>query len=394
MKSTKAKLANIALLLGSSVFALLLCELGCRLLLNPADYLSQDPVSDKILGAVLAVHGSGYDSWGFRNQKVPSSVDIVATGDSHTYGNGAKMDDSWPYVLGRLTGRSVYNMALGGYGPNQYCYLLKTKALVLKPQLIVCGLYMGDDFENAYKITYGLDYWSYLREHPATKVDVDIWKHPADPSWHKGIREWLSRHSIVYRLVFHGPLLGRLKGDVQIQNASRVDDSATTLIVKDKNICEAFLPKKLLGKIDQTSPAIQEGMRITFKLLDEMNRTCRSNNIGFVVAVIPTKEAVFADYLEHNSALPLNDVMDKLIANERIARSKLFAFLNESGIRYVDTLPSLKQSVEHELYTRTSLDMHPNKNGYKVIAETVAKKVGRASVTAEDLSGRVQALHH
>ncbi len=297
------------------------------------------------------------------------------------------MDDSSPYVLGRLTGRSVYNMGLGGYGPNQYYYLLKTKALALKPQIIVCGLYMGDDFENAYKITYGLDYWSYLREHPATKVDFDIWKRPPDPSWHKRIRNWLSRHSVVYRLVFHGSLLGRFKGDVQIQNASLFNDRATTLIVKDKNICEAFLPKGILGRIDQTSPAVQEGMRTTFKLLDEMNRTCRSNNIAFVVAVIPTKETVFADYLEHNNALPLSGVMDKLIANERIARSKLFGFLNESGIRYVDTLPALKQSVEHELYTR-ALDIHPNKNGYKVIAETVAKNVRSAARTAENSSSK------
>lgn len=200
----KAKLVNIGLLLGASVFALLLCELGCRLFLNPADYLSQDPMPDKILGAVLTVHGSGYDAWGFRNRKVPSSVDIVAIGDSHTFGNTAKMDESWPYVLGRVTGRSVYNMALGGYGPNQYNYLLKTKALSLKPKLIVCGLYMGDDFENAYRITYGLDYWSYLREHPAEKVDFDIWEHDADPTWHKQIRVWLSRHSVVYKMVFHG----------------------------------------------------------------------------------------------------------------------------------------------------------------------------------------------
>ena len=103
-------------------------------------------------------------------------------------------------------------MALGGYGPNQYYYLLKTKALTLKPKLIVCGLYMGDDFENAYKITYGLDYWSYLREHPAEKVDFDIWEHEADPTWHKRIRIWLSRHSVVYKLVFHGSLLGSTEG--------------------------------------------------------------------------------------------------------------------------------------------------------------------------------------
>ena len=273
-------------------------------------------------------------------------------------------------------------MALGGYGPNQYYYLLKTKALSLKPTLIVCGLYMGDDFENAYKVTYGLDYWSYLRELPADKVNFDIWEHEADPTWHKRIRTWLSRNSVVYKLVFHGGLIGRIKGDAQIQNASRLYDSATALIIKDKNIREAFLPTGILNRVDQTNPGVQEGMRITFKLLDEMNRICRTNNIAFVVAVIPTKEAVFADYLERDSTLPLSDVMDKIIANERIAREKLFQFFNESDIHYVDTLPALTQSVEHELYARTAQDIHPNKNGYKVIAEAIAADVEGPRATA------------
>jgi len=395
MRWIKRTLVNIALLLGSTVLALSLCELGCRMFLNPADYLSQDPVPDPILGAVLKVHGSGYDAWGFRNPKVPSSVDIVAIGDSHTFGNCAKMNESWPYVVGRLTGKSVYNMALGGYGPNQYDYLLKTKALSLKPKMIICGLYLGDDFENAYKITYGLDYWSYLRERPAEKVDFDIWEHPADPTWDKRVRNWLSRNSLVYKLVFHGSLLARLKGDVQIQNASRLYDSATALILKDKNICEAFLPTGILNRLDQTNPGVQEGMRITFRLLDDMNQICRANNIEFVVAIIPPKEAVFADYLEHNNNLPLSDVLDKLIANERVAHEKVFEFFNKSGIRYVDTLPALKQAVEHELYARTAQDIHPNKNGYRVIAEAVAADVRNQRGTAENVpAGPGAALQH
>ena len=52
---------------------------------------------------------------------------------------------------------------MGGYGPNQYYCLLQTKAFGLKPATIIGGLYMGDDFDNAYRITYGLKYWSSLR---------------------------------------------------------------------------------------------------------------------------------------------------------------------------------------------------------------------------------------
>jgi hypothetical protein len=52
---------------------------------------------------------------------------------------------------------------MGGYGPNQYYCLLQTKAFGLKPATIIGDLYMGDDFDNAYRITYGLNYWPSLR---------------------------------------------------------------------------------------------------------------------------------------------------------------------------------------------------------------------------------------
>ena len=175
---------------------------------------------------------------------------------------------------------------------------------------------------------------------------------------------------------------------MQIENASRLYEGATALIVKDKNIREAFLPTGILNRVDQTNPGVQEGMRITFKLLDEMNRICRANNIAFVVAVIPTKESVFAEYLERDKTLPLSDVMDKVIANERIAREKLFQFFNESDIHYVDTLTALTQAAEHELYARTAQDIHPNKNGYKVIAEAIGRRSSKINAVLPEARQR------
>jgi hypothetical protein len=372
MKGIKKLAVNLGVFAVAIGIGLLLCELGARLILNPADYLSQTPVPDKILGAVLTTRGSGYDEWGFRNKTVPTSVEIVAIGDSHTFGNTAKMDESWPYVLGRLRGASTYNMGLGGYGPNQYYHLLKTKALPLKPKMVVCGLYMGDDFENAFRITYGLEHWSYLRELPAdNQVNANIWEVAQEGGWNRRFRTWLSRNSVVYKLVFHGPLLGRIKGNLQIENAARLYDSTAALIIKERNIREAFLPKGILMRLDQDREGVREGMRITFKLLKEMDQLCRQNNVQFVVAVIPTKETVFSEYLE-GKKMPLSEVIDRLIANERIAREKVFKFLGESDIRHVDTLPALKRSIEHELYARTAVDIHPSNNGYKVIAEAIS----------------------
>jgi hypothetical protein len=368
---------NLGVLAVSACLGLLLCEFVSRLVLNPADFLKLEVVPNDVLGAVPSPSAmGGFDRWGFRNRKVPETADIVAVGDSHTYGNTAKMEESWPYVLGRLTGRQVYNMGLGGYGPNQYFYLSSTEALSLKPRMIIWGLYMGDDFENAFSITYGLNHWAYLRELPPQKVDANIWDAPESDgaSWNKRIRVWLSRHSVLYQLVFHFGFGGKLQGEAQIRNAAQLYPGlAASLIVPEKNILEAFRPKSMLTRLDQQNPDIREGMRITFELMTEMNRLCRQKNVQFLVVVIPTKEMVFSDYLEHNSRLPLSDVFDNLIADERLARQQTFKFLTDSGIPYVDSLPALKGSVEHELYARTAADMHPSKNGYAVIAKVVSE---------------------
>jgi len=363
---------NICILALSLAIGLLLCEFLSRMILHSADFLSIEPVSDDVLGMVpSAATKAGYDAWGFRNRQVPEQADIVAVGDSHTYGNTARMEDSWPIVLGHLTGRTAYNMGMGGYGPNQYFYLLKTKALSLKPKLIICGLWVGDDFENAYQITYGLDYWAYLRQIPGQKASYNIWGTPDTPVWHKRMRVWLSRHSVIYQLLFHASSLGRFQGEAQIKIDPKVDPSVTALIIPEKNILEAFRPEVVLRALDQQNPDIREGVRITFKLLQDMKELCDQNQVQFLVVVIPTKETVFSPYLEPRPELHLSDVLQKVTINELQAREKMFEFFKENSISYVDALPALQASAEHQLYARTAQDMHPNRNGYGVIADAV-----------------------
>jgi hypothetical protein len=268
---------------------------------------------------------------------------------------------------------------MGGYGPNQYFHLLTTKALKLKPRLIAVGLYIGDDFENAFLITYGLKHWADLRTLSPGQVDFNIWAAPQAESWHKRVRVWLSQHSVLYQLVFHGPLLGRFQGELQIRNADRTSALVTTLSVPEKNILEAFRPEGMLRVLDQDNPAVREGMRITLRLLAESNAISRRAGIGFLVVVIPTKEMVFADYLEHNRKIHLGETINRLLANERLAREATFRFLRESGITYVDALPALRRSVADRLYARTATDMHPNGNGYRVIAEAVHEALGKGA---------------
>lgn len=372
-------IAKFIFVLVSVTVGVLLCEAGSRLILNPADYLSAKTIRDNILGITIAPNSSGFDEWGFRNRRVPSTAELVAIGDSHTFGNTATMDDSWPSVVARVTGREMYNLGLGGYGPNQYYHLLTTRALKLHPKWVLCGLYMGDDFENAFSITYGLDRWSFLRNGRWDNVNADIWGASDPLVWGSGVRNWLSENSMIYRLVFHGPLLAMMKQNLQFRQASlNSDPNMTALIVDDKNIHEAFRPIGIANRLDQTSAQIREGMRITFYLLKEMDNACKQEGCRLLVAIIPTKETVFSEYLEKNSELHLYEVLERLITNERSAKNALIEFLTSTGIAYVDTFPALQQSVGNQLYARSTRDMHPGKNGYRVIGEAVAQYLSRA----------------
>ena len=382
MKARQA-LANAVVFLVSLLVGIILCEAGARLVLNPADYLSVTTRSDPILGITIAPNSPGFDSWGFRNAGVPETADVVAIGDSHTFGNTAKMNEAWPSVVQSQTGLTVYNMGLGGYGPNQYYQVLTTRGLALRPKLVVCGLYMGDDFENAFSTTYGLDYWAALRTSRWGRVQADIWGDAEPPGPLKVFRNWLSRNSMVYRLVIHSPALSALKGSLQTEVANATaDPSVTTLESADGTLHEAFRPIRIAAGLDQSRAEVKEGMRLTFHFLREMNLACRRIGCSFAVVIIPTKETVFAEYLQSARQLNLRDKIDAIIANERIANTALETFLDQSGIPYVNALPALRQGVGQGLYYRGPADMHPGPNGYRVIGETVISFLREAELVA------------
>lgn len=373
----------------SGALAILLCEILSRILLNPADFLSPQTVQDDVLGIAIAPQSSGFDTWGFRNSKVPDRADVVAIGDSHTYGNTAKMDDAWPAVVAKATKRQVYNLGLGGYGPNQYYQLLMTKGLSLHPRWVVCGLYMGDDFENAFMITYGLEHWSSLRVGQWTNVNYDIWGTTAAPVWGADVRNWLSTHSMVYRLTVHSPLFAVVKEAIRFDQVSTQTDSQTTaLIIDEHNLREAFRPIGMAERLDKTTAPVQEGMRITFHLLKEMNQACIKAGCRFLTVIIPTKETVFAEQIAKHPQLHLWDALERVIANEQSVKADLLEFLSREDISYVDALPALRRSITNKLYAQTTRDMHPGTNGYRVIGEAVVAYL--AEHAAENDAARVR----
>src|SRR5210317_913473 len=93
------------------VVSFLLSEFVARQIFNPVDYLLPELKDDEYLVHRISSGSGGHDEWGFRNYERPPNADIVAIGDSQTYGISASSDQSWPAHLSKISGQATYNMA-------------------------------------------------------------------------------------------------------------------------------------------------------------------------------------------------------------------------------------------------------------------------------------------
>ena len=147
--------------------------------LFPPQFRAGPDLSDAELGVRGNPQFPEHDANGFRNRGVPDTTDIVAIGDSHTYGTDVAFDQAWPRVLEKLTSCRVYSMAFGGYGPLQYAILAK-RALGYKPRLILVGIYFGNDFYDNWQM--------YLRTPSKYPVPTEL----LTKAWEKERRKPLS----------------------------------------------------------------------------------------------------------------------------------------------------------------------------------------------------------
>jgi hypothetical protein len=141
----------------------------------------------------------------------------------------------------------------------------------------------------------------------------------------------------------------------------------------DKNgIYTGFTPELRLRALDLEDPRVKEGLLISLDVFARMKAYCLEHAIHLLVTMIPTKESVYARYLENDPALE-NTAIKSLLTNERTVTAIVKAFFEDHGIQYVNLLPQLQEQVARVQLYPGNFDGHPNKNGYRVIAENVER---------------------
>lgn len=124
-----------------------------------------------------------YDEAGFCNPEghAAEPMEIVAVGDSFTECN-VPVEQSWPALLQTFSGRSTYNLGIGGIGPYEYVQILKQFGLQKHPRIVIMNIYEGNDLRDA------LRYWDH-RNNKGGDAQVG--------ELNSGRGNWLLRHSYV-----------------------------------------------------------------------------------------------------------------------------------------------------------------------------------------------------
>ena len=304
----------LAALLVLSVLTLALVEVALRIALPTADFLQADLRDDPVLGLMIAPHNNGHDANGFRNASVPAQTDILAVGDSFTYGYNAPRGGAWPAHLQRLTGQTVYNAGVGGFGPLQELHVTQQQAPKLKPKTVVMAIFLGNDITDAYNLAQSREHWHPWRitARPAgSKTALDEladreWAEQESKRFAAPLRDWLSMHSMTYGVLRTTVLtpLAAMRASKQV-TAADPNDKMPWTDVQAPAQSTIFNARQRLMALDPAQTETQEGLQITERALQAMQAQATAQGYHLVVAFIPTKERAHCKrLLDAGVALP------------------------------------------------------------------------------------------
>jgi lysophospholipase L1-like esterase len=374
-------LGAAALVGASTLVAMLLGEAAARVVLNPADFLHAKLIDDPVLGQRIAPLTTGHDALGFRNAALPPAADIVAIGDSMTYGVSAPREGAWPQQLGGFLGERVYNMGLGGFGPLQYVHLAQSAAPPLKPRLMIVGFYFGNDLMDAYYVAHQVPHWDAWRVSAARGAGPTAFDAAGQAEPRKrfeALRNWLARNSMLYsvlRVTVFAPLAAREQDGMAAQAAPDV-----RMLWHDRAkpaVRTIFTPRYRLSAVDTDLEAVREGLQIAQKALAALQAAAERQGVQLLLVLIPTKERAYCRHLRQTGeTLPESFV--RLCEAEARTSAELARFLSARQIVHVDVTGALESQIErHAQLYPSDADGHPQSAGYAVIAQEVASTVRR-----------------
>jgi lysophospholipase L1-like esterase len=360
---------DVILLITSVIVPLAIAEIGLRTFTPYPVSWTSNQVRHEKLGYVMDPGLAEIDKSGFRN-KNQQPADIVAIGDSFTFGTNVTSDHSWPKALGRMLGKNVYNYGVGGYGLIQYSVLLDT-AIERKPDAILVALYLTNDLDDVCRHVARFEYLKAQANQMG--VDTSLCPDAYNPALEKfSISRILNDNVALYSILRTSYMRYRMGRMIDS------NDQHDALIVNDgmqRTILHKLSLERNAPFVDLKNPHIAMGFSLLKDFLQKARRETQARNIRFGVLLIPSKERVFYGYLKEKG-YKLSDEYEQLVENDDRLRKATAAFMKKIGVSSADVLPDMENAIRkyRNVYPATT-DGHPLETGYQVYAEAAAKLV-------------------
>jgi hypothetical protein len=318
------------------------------------------------LGWVMDSAIPDIDCNGFRNACVMEHPDIVTIGDSHTYGYNVKREDSWPMQLAKKTGLEIYNMGMGGYGFQQYLYLLE-RAIAMKPCAIIIGCFPTNDLVDYIYFDYHrADAEAQSSEHAAQKKSLwQLIRHAGENFTPPRLYANSAICSML-RYYFYDPSLDFIQVKLNPERTS----AGQKLIIKYgpySTIINAT--GTVLKNIDPADPKLGAALMRLGMLFNGPLQKARDGNIRVYFLFIPAKESIWYDYMVENK-YPIDTGCKEVVFRENELVQKLAGYFKAQGAETCYFRKEMALAVKRGARIwPSSSDRHPNANGYKIYAD-------------------------
>jgi lysophospholipase L1-like esterase len=360
----------------SALLALVLLELGLRLF---TVFPIHSPSANRRVDSVLMYtmdpgRLDGIDEFGFRNEGTRVDVEVVAIGDSHTYGYNVSAEDAWPQQLARMSGLKTCNLGVGGYGVLQYVRLLE-EAWAMAPRHVVLGLYLANDLQDVCAVLRQSDFWrrwaaqqGFDISATTTAVASATVQKASVPAW-AAIRRQVARTALGSCAAYYSGLWQR--------------PGTNAMLTVDLPGIETRLGLERISWhgawVDTNRAEIAEALNILTSVMAWAQEQARRHRIDFSIALFPSKENAYFGL----PGLPSEgwpETVRESVARERSLNGEVLRIARSQGIRVVDMQPAMSAGLQAgtRLYPRHN-EFHPVADGYAIYARTLFDRLIRTN---------------
>ncbi len=306
------------------------------------------------------------DGRGYRNQTHLGAYDVVVLGDSFAEGSSVSDEHPWPVRLASLSGLSVYNLGMSGYDPLHYLESLRDVGLALKPRVVLCMIYEGNDFRSI-------------------KSDEKRRR----PNLASRFSEYVDRSPLIIavdKLLIN--TFGPINSDGPLKDAGEIDWLPLAIPEGLGAKYYAFEPKQLRDLYQGRDDFAADRHWLNPRgQLEEMSRLCQDAGCKLVIVFAPTKahvtlplaaEKLVAEKVRAFTAISYKEELPEageflrnLLLNVEAREEVVGEWCLRQTIPFISLTAALREAARQGKQVYFTYDQHWTTDGHEVVSETI-----------------------